>query len=357
MPTTDQYLDLDGIGQRQATFQWELLDDTLVHLDYIDVAGPPQTPAPVISNDPSQLVARTLSGFVLPPDAGAEFEELHARIRPWLVMPDGAAEALGTFLFVDARRIRNTYGIDFEGTLGDLSVLVNQQSIESVGFPAGTLIETQIARLLEQQGIFYYLIDTTGITVGAGAPVAWPAGSSVKSIIDELASLMGCLPLYFEADGRARVRITPDPAVDPVDVTYLSGLNIFDDGIADSNTLLSAPNYFKVIESGNAGSQIVGVWQVPDSAPNSFHNLGRYIPSITNEQGMLSNTAANEVARLRGLTKGTIVSNLGFDGPPDWRHGTYSVVSVLGVRYLERSWTLTCEEGAAMTHQASRVYS
>lgn len=353
IPTVD-LLDLNGIGQRQATFLWEILDDGLTHQGYLGVLSPPDTAAPVVVNDSAQLIQRTLNGFELPTNDGIDFEEARARIRPWLVMADGAKEPVGTFLFVDARRIRSTYGIEFQGTLGDLGVLVNQQSAESIAYPVGTLIESVIAQLLEQQGVLYYLIDATGIRLSA--PVAWAAGTSVKQVVDELAGLMGCTPLYFEADGRARIRLVPDPTIDPIDVTYRSGLNIYDNGIADWNTLLQAPNFFKVIESGTPDANIVGTYAVPDSAPNSEFNLDRRVSDVSNEQGMASLFVANELARLRAISHGTVVSNLAFDGAPDWRHGTYSVLEVLGARYLERRWSMTCEEGAPMAHECSKVY-
>lgn len=356
MTTTDQFLDLDGIGQRQDTFAFELLDASLAHLGWVDVVEQDDSglTAPVITNDTAQIIQRQLSGFDLPPDQGAEFEEVGARIRPWLTMENGATAPLGTFVFVDARRIRSQYGVAFEGTLGDLGLLVHRQSTETNGLRVGALIETEIARVLEQQGIFDYLIDTTGIRIAE--PIAWPAGTSWKVIVDALAVLMGCLPLYFDADGTARVRLIPNLTADPVDVIYLSGRNIFDTGIADWNTILTAPNYFKVIGSGFTGSDIVGTYSLPDSAPNSEFNVGR-TPDVTNQQGMASVTVANEAARLRSITNGTVVENIAFDGPPDWRNGTFSIIAALGDRYLERRWTLTCGNGGPMSHEASKVYS
>lgn len=349
MATTAQLLDLDGFGQRQATFRWDLLDASLAYQDNLE----PTTGA-TISLDTSQAIMRT-TRITLPFGDDLGFDVAQARVRPNLVLENGYVKALGTFLFTARSIERSSVGAVFTGTLEDLGFLVDQRSTYSYGVPAGALVDSYIEAILVQQGITYYDIDATGQSVGTS--IGWPPNTSWLTIVNELAALAGCLPLYFESDGRARIRATPQPEVDPIDVTYSSGRNIFDTGIGEQDNALSAPNLFVVVETGANTAGIRGEYSVPASAPNSEFQRGVQIPYVTTEQGLLSVAAANERARRLALTDGAVVEGRTFDGPPDPRHEPFALVEFMGERYLERSWQLVCTEGANHSHSLSRVYS
>lgn len=349
MATTDQLLDLDGIGQRQATFRWDLLDSSLAKRGEL---LPLYTAT--ITNDTNRAIQRT-TAISLVEEITQEFSLGQSRIRPYLVLENGHAEALGTFMFVDGSVVRDSVGSIFTGSLMDLGFLVDQKSTVSFGVSAGAGLNGYIEQILVQQGVTYLQVDATGIY--SGSSIGWPPNTSWLTIVNELAAMQGCLPLYFEADGLARVRVLPDLDTADVDVAYSSGGNIFDTGFAESDNVLTAPNLFVVIDAAATDTPIRGTYSVPDSAPNSAATLGRVVPLVVVEQGLPDVAAANERARVLSVTDGAVVEGRSFDGPPDSRHGTYSIVEFAGERYLERSWSLVCAEGANMGHQLSRLFT
>lgn len=347
MATTEQLLNLDGIGLRQSTWRFDVLDAALTYQGEIKPTGDV-----TIGNDSTAAIQRTTSIALL---EAPDFDVARARIRPQMVLENGAVLSCGTFMFTDTPRQRNSKGTVWTGALMDLGFLVDQESLGAFAVQTGQMVATTIEAILDQQGITDYLVDSTGVPVGRA--IGWPPGTSWLAIVNQLAGIAGCLPLYFEADGRARVRATPNLATDPIDVTYVAGRNIFDTVIGESDNFLTAPNLFRAIDTGANSSPIIGDYEVPASAPNSAFNLGRVIPSVITEQGLPSSSAAYERARLESITNGAVIEGRSFDGPPDPRHGTYSIVLFEGVRYLERSWSMICREGQNMQHQLTRVYS
>lgn len=353
MTVSDDLLDLRGIGQRQDWFRFDVLDATLTRLGMVEPDG-----NPTISVDTTRATMRSMGGFTLPPDQGADFTESGVFIQPVFVLENGAEFPLGVFRFVDARRIRTNLGVAFEGSMGDQTVVVDVQSTTTFGIPTGGSYEAAIRQILTDRGIVDIQVDSTG--TAAGTPVAYPIGTSWLRIVNELAGLMGCLPLYFETSGRARIREAPDLAAldtDDAAVSYDDGLNIFETGIIESNDLLSAPNLFVVIESGAGTTPIRGEYALPPSSPNSAFHIGYDNPRTYNEQGLPDNAAAAARARVAAITDGAVFEHVTFDGPTDPRHGVFSVVEFRGLLYLEESWSMPLTVGANMTHTLRRVYS
>lgn len=349
MASTPDLLDLRGIGQREATFQFDLLDTARSRIGGLA----PSVPVDV-TNDTTRSIQRT-SEITLPGGIAASIDLAHARVRISMVLPNADVIAVGTFVFVTDDGLRTSALTEFTGSLMDFGFLVDQQITMSFGVPAGTVISPVIERILVQQGISDFLVDATGI--GVGADIAWPPSTSWLTIVNELAALQGCLPLYFDALGAGRVQVTPDLTTGPVAVVYEDGENILDTGIHESSNRLTAPNVFVVIESSATDAPIRGEYHVPASAPNSEFLRGVTIPYVIQEQGLQTVAVANERARLLSITDGAVIEGRSFDSAPDPRHGTYSIVEFEGDRYLERAWSLTCVDGSNMNHTISRIYS
>lgn len=353
MATTADLLNLHKIGQRQCWFEFAILDRTLAK---IDAVKPVKSSTITISNDTTRATMRSLTGFELASDEGAAFEEVGARIQPWMVLENGDKAPLGVFLFVDARRVRSSRGIPFQGSMSDLTFVVDQQSEISFGVNPGDLLQDAVAAILTERGVPSFVIDPTGVVCGS-TPIGWPAGTSWLRIVNELAAKMGCLPLYFGPTGQGRVRVAPNlAAVDPA-VTYEDGLNIYDSGIAEWNDILTAPNLFVVVDTGSNSAPIRGTFEVPPSAPNSVARTDVIIPYVHTEQGLLDSFSAAERARVLSITEGAVFEHVAFEGAPDWRHGTFDVIDFRGERWLERSWSMPLSEGAPMTHELARIYS
>lgn len=348
--SSDDLLNLDGISQRQSWWRVDVLGLDFTWQETIQPTG-----ALTITLDTTRQTMRSLSGFVMPPDLGAEFTETGVLIQPRLVLENGDSKAMGTFRFVDARRVRDSTGVQFEGTLGDLSVQVDVQSATTISIQKGTYITSAITDLLVSRGITRYSVAVTGVQ--AGSDIAYPAGTSILKIIGDLAAMMGCLPLAFTAEGVAVV--APPPTLlgtVTADVSYSDGLNIFDTGIAEWNDVLTAPNLFIVIESGATTGAIVGQYALPPTAPNSSAVLGYDNPVVITQQGLPDTAAANDAAKVAAFTQGVVFDHRTFDGPTDWRHEPFAIVGFRGDVFVEQGWTASSVIGANMNHTLKKVY-
>lgn len=351
MSDSDKILTWDGVAGRRDSFRFDILDRALNHVGSVQPGG--DTPV-VIDNDTGRPIQRTMSNFVLPSDAGAEFQTAGLRVRPYLVLENGDSRPLGTFLFTDARKTTDSKGTRFDGSLMDLGFLVDQASTRAFGLDQGDRIAPVIRSILLDRGILEAHVIDTGVKIGG--PIGWQPGTSWLQIVNQLCGLAGCLPVFFDAMGEAHVIIAPDPARTDPAIVYESGLNIIDQGIARWDDVLTAPNLFVVVETGLANSPIVGQYAVPASAPNSFYNIGVEIPLVKNEQGMESQSSAEERARVYSITEGVVYEHIAFTGPLDWRHSTFDLLDVLGEKWLERRWSMTLRYDGAMTHEGSKVY-
>lgn len=352
MATTQDLLDLRNIAARRIEFRFQLLDASLNPIGDLEIDG---SSPPSIRCDTGRPVQRTLSGLRIPRDRGGDFDPRATRVRPWMVLENGDSGPLGTFVFVDGRRATNSRGTAFDGELHDLSFLVDQQTRETFSVRPGTNIAGVIRGILTRQAIDDAFVTDTGAVTGSRS-IGWPPGSSWLAIVNELALLAGCLPLSFDAFGQARVDPSPDiETADPV-VTFEDGRNIIDSDILRWDDSLTAPNLIVVVDSSGAASPIRGEYEVPADAPNSYYRLGFHIPLVLIEQGVASNYGAAQMARTYALTSAAVVEHLAFEGPIDWRHGAYSVLSVQGERWLERAWSMPLTPTGRMTHEATRIY-
>lgn len=352
-PTTAHLLDLTGIGQRQATWTFDVLDETLAT---IGTVMPESSQPAKITLDTTRTVMRTLESLVLPPGILTSINPYRDRIKPFMQLENGASQGLGVFLYADAQNNVASFGNVLTAALVDQTILLDQPTAAPTVARAGTVIADLIGGLLAATPVgVNYQIDRTGTTV-AGDDMAWPAGTSLLAVINALGFVAGCQPLYFDRDGTANVRVAPNYSYADPDLFYDDGR--FYTGSGTTNIgLLSAPNRYITIDTGPTDSPIVGVWDVPASAPNSAPNRGGFVQAKTiPSQGLGTVAAANLAAMVYGQSDQAAYGKGQFSGPPDSRHDVNNVVSWLDVVYLELGWSMTCQEGADMTHTLKTIY-
>lgn len=352
MTTTEDLLNLSGIGQRASGFRFDVLDHALNKIEELEQVE--QQSPPSVSMDTTSTTMRRLSNLRLSPGVGADFEPRRKLIRPVMILENGEERPLGVFVFVDGRRVRDRYGVSYTGTLLDRSFIVDQQLKQTYGLDTGAVIAPAIEDLLSAVGIYNARVDATGAVIGD--PIVWPSGRSRLQAVNELAALNGCYPLHFGHDGRPLVIAVPDlNTVEPA-VTYADGLNIMDVGIDETDNLLSAPNVWVCEDTGATTGPIRGEYALSPAAPNSAHNTGIEIPVCFTDQGLTSSLQAEQRARVRAAVESQTDLIVSFSGAPDPRHGTFDVVDFRGVRYQETSWSMTLQEGEAMRHTLRRSF-
>jgi hypothetical protein len=185
---------------------------------------------------------------------------------------------------------------------------------------------------------------------------AWRVGSTRGSILTTLAMIGDLETPWFDNSGVLRAVRVVDPATAVPDLSFDDGYPVLADTIGRTDDLLSAPNRFVVIGNGSASlnAEIVGIYDLPPSAPHSIAGRGFVIQQTMNLQ-LTSLAQAAAAARTIGM-RSTPVEQYDLTTPPDPRHDGYQVIRWRGENWLETAWSMNCIEGGDMTHTLRRAY-
>lgn len=356
MPTSAQWLDLDGVGQRSDEFRIDILDASLTVQGTLAVVVDSGT----VTNDIHRDIKRTLE-FEPKPGALSGLNLLTARFRPVMVLPNGVEYNLGVFMSGDrSDQIRKSH-TQASVTLVDQTLLVDQPHPEAVSLKAGGSAKAKIEELLAFSAITDFMVDVDFVP---GSPMAWAPGTSRLAMINEMAGSAGGYSLFFNNDGTARIIAVP--AADAATLTYARTLpRILAESIVRSDDALAAPNQYVVIgATGDANSDpVVGVYDVEDDAPHSFANRGYYVTETQTVNGLTTAVQCQARAHSWAKQQSNNYEWLFFESPADPRHDTFDVVSVdlddgNGARiYREQGWALPLVSGGPMEHDLRRSYA
>lgn len=355
MITERSALDLDtGIGQRSTTCVFTVIDGSTGA--YRGEVHPSRGSSPSISHDTTSTIPRRLQGLTLLPDEANLFRPLVDRIVPTLVI-DGIGEyQLGRYVAADDVQTIRTDGVSgaLTAAVRPLS-LFDEMFIVDQGLPdsfasGGVLISEVIKTLLDGLPIDEPRIEGCSETSDAG----WSAGTSRASALKDLCSAGGYLAPWFDHQGVLRCVQAFDPN------TLVPTFDISQRMIRDSITLtdesVSMPNRYIVVsnDTGESTEPVVGIYDVPVTAPHSILNRGFVVPDIRDVQ-VETSEQAQVYARTVGLQE-TIVEKLECDTPVDPRHDGYDIVRAFGQNWLEIGWSMSLTSSGTMRHVLSRTY-
>lgn len=349
--TDDQLLDLE-VMQRTGTFRFDVLDQNLNDAGELDVSA---ASTPTIDNDTDRDIKRTLSGLVLSAATANAINPQRDRVRVSYVLSSGVRRSMGVFVFTDNSRQRNSWGSVPAPQMSDLGVALKQPAAETFSVAPGTFYVDAIAAALLVVGVEAVIEPSDSRTSGTTAQ-GWPAGTDWLEILNALASSAGFASPYFDNAGVLRFRSLPDVAVTDLSYTLGPTSRVIDGSIVESDSSLDAPNRYLAIDTTNTDAPVVGIFDVPDSAPHSAVNIGYVRTQRIDAQGAGTpeQCEAIAVARYRADRQYEWIT---FASPPDPRHDTYQTVRFDGVVFRETGWKLPCSEGAAMEHELRRTYT
>lgn len=359
--TGDELLDLDGTSRRNETFRFEVLDATLASIGTIDVQSNRSPPS--IVNDSNASTKRRVTGMTIAPEDYAALDLLNDRIRISHIVGSGGAGyewPLGVFLFGDSDDDEMSFGTLGEVTLVDQGVLLQQLLDTSVSYPTGTIVEEAIAEQAGLAGIASTSIDPLGTVLTA--PIVGVIGRDTRgNVVDRLCAAGGYLPWYFTNAGALRARQVPDLSTLTADHEYGPGTG--STGRVEAGTvrrasgILTAPNRYVAYEQTSTGD-IVGIFDIPDSAEHSFANIGRYVTRAEAVQGIADQASADAAAAALYANDDSVFETRSFTTPVDGRHETFDVIRWdAGSFYLEQLWQLECRVGGRMSHETRRLYT
>lgn len=359
MPTSIQLIEMDGVSQRAESVRFDLLDRTGTKIGQVH---PDEKSQPSIQNDGTRTIKRTMQNMTLEPSDVAAIDTLNERLRVVWVFGNGDEYAVGGFMWGDASRTRNSWGIEMHATMVDRGFLVDQKVRNSTGYEAGRLVTDALMEQALLAGFTAADIDITPSTTAIGATgyVAAP-NTSRAQIMSDLCALTGYYDWYLSNADVLTCRPAVDSTVVAPTLNYNAGTTnsgrIIDTTISEADDLLSAPNTYIAIANVSANGEVVATYTIPDSAPNSVKNRGFVIPEIVELSALDGNDDALAAAKAKYEQGRTAYRWVDFEAVADPRHDTYDIVGYLGDTYREASWTLALATGGTMQHSLRRVYS
>lgn len=350
--TSDDLLKLSGIRRRMDLYAFDLLDTVN---NVVGSVQPNRLQPPKITNDPTRRVFRSMANFVVDAREQLTFPTVSSRVRPRLVLQNGATYNLGVFLFGDATRPRRSWGLELGATLVDAGYILDQPVGRIVGYPTGTNVVTAALQLAQEVIATATSVSASGQTLAS--PKAYQASDTRQKIINDLLAIASYLPVYFNNDGTMIMRPVSTFPQSQADFDYDVGGRVLKDSIVESDDLLTAPNRYVVVDTSATSAPVVGSYDVPASAPNSIANRGFPVTKVVNLQGLGSIAAANAAAQAQANSDTDTFRQVTFDTTHEPRQDTFDVVNFLGSQYRDIGWSAELRAGGKMSHTLRRVYS
>jgi hypothetical protein len=343
----DPRLDLDPwVGQRSTTFQFQringLTGEILTSLHPIRGG--------TLSHDTTRTIKRQLTLNLGVADTLA-VDPLVDRIDVSMALGDGTVFPLGRYMFTDQSMAISTAGKRSNVVLNDEMFLVDQQltiGVNGVGQGVTALIEAVLNPLP---------LDMVVEASPFISAESWSMGTGRGQVLESLAVSGDYLAPWFGNDRKIHFIRSFDPARSIPDLDFDAGNKVLREGIVQSSDLLTAPNRFIVISNSATDQQVpvVGVADIPPSAPHSLANRGFVIAQV---QDLQLSSASQAFAVAQNLAhRQTIFETVTLSTAPDPRHDSYNVVRWQGENWLELAWTMELGEGGTMSHTLRRSYA
>lgn len=342
------------LGQRSSTFEFTLLDKDGVRKAALN---PERGSAPSLSHDADSTISRRLSGLRIGVEQAGLIDPVSDRVEVAMVLGDTARTRfpLGRYICADETEVDYTNGTPAQLTMYDEMFVIDNEM--DVGFNAGgQVVDQAIDRLLTDQPILPVQAQGTDQT----ADQSWSRGTSRANVLKDLAVVGGYFKPWFGNNGRLQLVRAFDPAHHYRDIDLDDPPRVIRGTPSRTSGLLTAPNRFVVVsndttgEDGTQTAPVVGVYDIPSSAPHSILNRGFVVPETVDMQ-VTTTAQATVAARTLGVQQ-TIFEVAEVTTPPDPRHDGYNIVRWRELLWLEIGWSMALAPGGNMKHTLSRVY-
>jgi hypothetical protein len=335
-----------GLGQRSISYRFDLIDgitgEVLGNLTPLRQAS--------LSHSTQQTIKRRLTLSLGKADT-AEVNPVRDRVAVYMTA-QGVDWPLGRYMWTGQNRVVYSSGNLSTSNLIDEMFIVDQPIEHGINGIEKTI-----------QAVIYDTVAGLDVIL-ADLPASdflctqsWGIGSTRGAILEALSVTGDYFSPWFGNDTKLHFVRSFDPATAVPQFDYDSGFQVYQQGIIETDDLLTAPNRIIVVSNAasNAGSApVVGIADIASTAPNSIGNRGFVVAKVFNLQ--LSNLSqASSVAQ--GLAqRATIFETVSLTTGPDPRHDSYDVIRWQGENWLELGWTLDMA-GGSMSHTLRRSYT
>lgn len=343
---------LDGApyaGQRSASWRFDLVD---IVTGYRQAIHPIISSSAGIRHDTRSTIKRNITGLTLNRDDTAIFNSISSRLEPFMII-GGTEFQVGRYVPSDWARFPMTSGTTSSASFYDEGFIVDQQISNAFGADQadGEIASSMIQRFLAKYPVNYFIEGVLPSYVSIGS---WGAGTRGGFVLEQLALDGDFLSPWFDNTSVLRFIRSVEGELPSFD--FDAG-TVNRENIIESDNLISAPNRFVVIGNGAASlsEPLVGVADVPSSAPHSIANRGFVVAEVVNRQ---VTTVAQAGAIAANLVRNqTFVEQAELSTPPDPRHDSYDVITWQGKRWVEIAWTLPFNVTSPMSHVLRRSYT
>lgn len=349
-----------SIGQLSWSWRWRVVDSAGVHKGTLS-----PTRAGAISHDVSSTIPRKVDGITLINDDVTLFDTASDRV--WLeAIADGIAYPLGRFVAVDAITETKSSGTIMNVTLVDEMLFVDQPIVH--GFtprswprpaPATDFgwesVPAAVRRLLASLPISESRIDD----LPHRAVGSWKSGTSRAQIWRDLATDGGYFPPWFDNTGTPRMIV----AFNPNDITarfdWDAEPRIVRNTITMQYPISDIPNRYIVVSNDTASdaatAPVLGIADVPASAPHSIAQRGGLVVPHIVERQVRNVTEATRAARvLAAMMPGQTMKCTTMIDP---RHDAFDVIKYNGQLWLEVGWSIELGSDGVMSHTLITIWN
>lgn len=334
-------------GQRVERYTFQHINGVTGQL--LGYVHPTKDQPPVLTHDTTSSIKRRLT-FNLAQFETPTVDAIQDRILPFMTV-GGVTYPLGRYMFTAPIVTLTSGGHLGQFTLVDEGFIIDQQ-LESA-FTSKTFVDAAIRKLLATGNFtFDVSIEATDLL----ATGSFNAGQTRGQALDTYATQGDYMPYWMSHANVFTMVRTFDPADAIPDFDFDTSGKVRRNSISQTTDTLDAPNRFIVIS--NTGDQvtapIVGIYDVPATAPFSIQKRGFVIPKIVDLQ-ITDQPQAKAMARNLGIRK-TVFERITVDTANDPRHDSYDVIHFLGDNWLELTWTMNLIPGGVMTHTMRKSY-
>lgn len=347
---------LDGLPNRVLSVRWFVTEHDGVPIGELT---PFADSVPRMSFDVHRSIGRSVSGLVVDWESYRDLDLFHHRVQPTVqtaLHETFVGDPMGVFMFADpaatraTARTRDRY---LSLTLVDRGQIVDQEIGRALGVARGTYIGTALQTFTAQ--LYGVPFEIESSVYQTAADMTWAPTATWRQVFDDLGSLGGYLPLWFDRVGVGRLMLTPDPDQHPFpDVDYDESRTILAGSVSESYDILQVPNRYVVVEASPQDQPLVGVYDVPLAEPYSIAQRGYAVPRSRTMEGLTSPEHANQVARNDALTDRNPYRTIEWQTRWDRQIDGAGLVQVDGETWLETAWDWECTAGGLVTHRAQR---
>ena len=341
---------------RQISFRYKILRDGADLCEIYPINGG----APNISmNDSNEIKTMFMGSFINPGDA---VDWLTDQIQPVLII-NGAEFPLGIYLPANIRPSKAEATDTVAITAYDRGWMVRSRCTENRRyFPAGTNYISAIASVVAESGIAA-ISDIKTDCVLPEAREDWNIGTPNLSIVNELLAEINYKPLWFDADGTARLEPIKQPTAENIEhvLTDESIKSLMFPEFASETDIYSAPNVFIcVCSNADKSAPMTAIAENTNpQSPLSIARRGRRITQVVQVNNIASlNELQAYASRLvtDSMRRGEVI-----DVETCLLPG-FGVGDVVALKYgdlmtmcIEKSWSMDLTVGGRMHHTMERV--